>query len=302
MIQRSKQTKKITMNKRTEKIKTSFRLALAFYLFTVVSLFQACSDENQINKASGSSEFEAYSDDIDVDSNFEDIEDLSTAAMDYDFNATGGRSERDARFDCATLTESTDGNVRVITIDFGDGCEGPNGRVRKGKIVISISGDHREIGATHTTELVNFYIDELHIEGKSVKTNISESVDSAPKFSIALTNGKITWSDGSYATREAEHTRTIYKSNDSSDDEMLLEGTVSGVNKESVQYQVDIIEPLVFKRSCMGKIPVSGTKGYTVNDELATIDFGDGACDNLATVTKDGVITEIEIKFRRRRK
>ena len=73
MIQRSKQTKKITMNKRTEKIKTSFRLALAFYLFTVVSLFQACSDENQINKASGSNEFEAYNDDIDVDSNFDQI-------------------------------------------------------------------------------------------------------------------------------------------------------------------------------------------------------------------------------------
>lgn len=289
------------MNKRTEKIKSSFRLALAFYLFVTVSLFQACSDENQFDKAMESNTDELYSDDIDADSNFEEIEDLSMAAMEHDFNGTGGRSERDARFECATLTESLNGDVKVITVDFGEGCEGPNGHVRKGVILISITGDHREIGAIHSTELVDFYIDSLQIEGKSIKTNISESVDSAPKFSIVLTNGKITWPDGSYASREAEHIRTIFRSGNPSEDEMQLEGTVNGVNKEGVQYQVEIIEPLVFKRSCMGKIPVSGTKEHTLNDELAAIDFGDGQCDNLATVTKNGITTEIEIKFRRRK-
>lgn len=301
----TKQTKKNTMNKLSNKMKNSINILAIFFLIGISVLFQACTENGALNENMNDTAIVQLTDEIDADSNFEEIDDLVIAAMENDFNASNGRHENDERFKCATLDKHQEGEIDIITIDFGEGCEGPHGHVRKGKIVISVKGNPWEPGSSHMSELLDFYIDDVHIEGTRSKINVSESLDSSPKFNITLIDGKITWPDGTFATREADHTRTIDRTQNPIGDQIYVEGQSSGMNKEGEEYYNEIISPIVFSRSCeLGKmpIPISGIKQHTVNEVLTIVDFGNGECDNLATATTNGQSKEFEIKFRRRKK
>lgn len=275
--------------------KFSLLVAVAF----MVTMF-SCTDENGIGIDSNL-DIDGISDDVELETSFEDVDDMTLAGASHDFS-TGGRSERDGRFECAEMTREETNSGVVITIDFGEGCEGPNGRVRAGVIQITKSGDHWEPGSVMTTEMIGFSIDELDLEGTRTITNISESSESNPVFGITLVGGKATWPDGTSATREVNRTRTLIIEDDSLGNEIRVEGTSNGVNREEESVEVLILEPLVFLRSCRGGkkfVPVSGVKQITKGEVVTIIDFGDGTCDNIATKTVDGVTTEIRINPRR---
>ena len=48
-------------------------------------------------------------------------------------------------------------------------------------------------------------------------------------------------------------------------------------------------QDLVFKHECRGqkrgRIPVAGVKEVTVGEKVYTVDFGDGECDTMVTIT-----------------
>jgi len=265
-----------------------------------VMTFFSCDEQNSIEVQSDAV-LDEISDDVELETSFEEVDDLAIAGAEHDFS-TGGKSERDGRFECAELTkEETEGGV-IITIDFGDGCTGPNGIVKTGIIQITKSGNHWIPGSTLVIELIDFTINEVALEGIRTVTNISESIDVAPVFSIILEGGKATWPSGTTATREVDRTRTLIRDNNPLGDEVHVEGITRGVNREGNNVEVLILERLVFKRSCRGGnkfIPVSGVKQITVGERVYTIDFGDGTCDNIATKTVNGVATEFTINPRR---
>ena len=67
-----------------------------------------------------------------------------------------------------------------------------------------------------------------------------------------------------------------------------------------LKFERHIITPLLRNRTCM--FPSRGVIEITRGGEMMTIDFGDGDCDNIALVTKDGEDEEIELvsgKFRK---
>lgn len=290
--------------KNTVMNKSILILALgSFFIFS-------CNDEAQ-NEINGSNDAVIsleeeidIADDADIDAAYEEVDDLILAGMEHDFGSEGGRVERDPRFDCAEVTkEDIEGGV-IITIDFGEGCEGPNGKVRAGIMQITRIGHHWEPGSSSTTELFDFSVDSVMVEGTRIISNISESIDSVPVFSYQLIDGILTWTDGTTATREAEGTRTIYHDVNPLGDEIHIDGTANGVNRRGVVCSMVITTPLVIKRECSWRkhaIPVSGVKEMTKDGELIIVDFGDGTCDNLVSITKDGVTEVKEIEFRRHR-
>lgn len=281
-------------------------------MLAIVSLFAySCNDENQqdivLSDDNAISEelVGDVSDDADVDAVYEEVDDLALAGMEYDFDGNeGGRTEHDRRFDCAEVSREEIEDGVIITIDFGDGCVGPNGIVRSGIIQITKIGHYWQPGSSSTTELFDFTVDSVEVEGTVVVSNISESIESVPVFSYQLIGGKLTWTDGTFATRDARGTRTIYHDVNPIGDEVHIDGSAEGVNRRGVSCSMVITTPLVIKRECDWRrhpIPVSGVKEITKGDDLIVIDFGDGECDNIVRITKNGVTEEREIKFRRHR-
>ena len=279
-------------------IKTSrFSLLMATVF---MMMFFACSEENGITIESDVV-LDAINDDVELETTYEEVDDLALAGASHDFS-TGGRSEQDSRFDCATLTREETASRVIITIDFGEGCEGPHGRTRAGIIRITKSGDHWVPGSKVSIEMIGFSVDDLELEGIRTVTNISESIESSPVFEVVLIGGKATWPDGTSATREVNRTRTLIRADNPLGDEVRVEGTSNGINREGESVEVVILERLVFLRTCRGGkkfVPVSGVKQITKGDQVIIIDFGDGVCDNIATKTIDGVSTEITLNPRR---
>ncbi len=222
-----------------------------------------------------------------LESNYEDIDVVVEAGLETIDGS--GRLNRDDVLDCATITH--DEVAKTVTIDYGDGCEGPGGRTRAGVIRISYS-DHRLVpGAFRTATFDGFSVDGVLIEGTRTVENISESLDDDPVFSITLTGGKLTFEDETEATRDSERTRYWFRANNPLNDEVGVEGNASGTRRDGVNYSVEIISRIIYKRACWSSrvfIPVSGIKKYTTDDNEVIVDYGDGRCDNEVTITING--------------
>lgn len=232
-----------------------------------------------------------------VESAFEDIDVITQAGMDeVDINS---RRDRDLILECAVVDHDTATNT--IVIDYGEGCEGPGGRIRKGKVIINYQGRRFEPGSFRIVTLENFFLDSVQIEGTRTVTNISESLEDNPTFSVKLEGGKATFTDGTFTTREAEHERTWYRAENPLNDSTTVDGEAFGVTRRGNDYSVAITETLIWKRSCNRvHIPVAGEKVYTVGDEEVIVNYGDGECDNIVTVTADGETIERALRLRGR--
>ncbi len=276
----------------------------AFSLVVIAIMFTSCEQgaENPTQN------FESTEDEVIAEADFDEIDDISQGAMGYSDGSIGGKNDgteqrgMDERASCATVTH--DSEAMTITIDFGDGCTGPYGHVRKGVIFITYTGRRFDPGSVWITTLQDFYIDDRHIEGTRTVENVSETLEDNPKFHITLLDGKITWPDNTFATREVDRYRVWVRAANPLLDEMhILEGSVAfGINRRGADYSTTVLADLIYKRECRSfhtaRIPVQGIKEIKIGDNTIIIDFGDGECDSLVTITKDGETTEVDIARR----
>lgn len=279
-------------------MKRIFGILIAFTAIFMIG----CTEDNQLEDVTS-----IYTDDVDFvvtsEAAYDDAEDAVEEALVYDF-LSSGRNGKGKFFGCADITK--DAEAQMITIDFGDGCEGRNGRVRSGKIIITWSGERGEAGFTKTVTFEDYMVSGVAIEGTRTTVNVSGH-DANPRiYTVTLTGGKMTFEDGSIATRDASHTTTLEKTED--DKIKTKYGSASGINMDGLAYSkvVDEATPITFKHSCKEEgifAPVSGIAVISVEGELdKVVDFGDGTCDNIATVTQGDLVEEIEVNPAKRRR
>ncbi|MEQ8303431.1 MAG: hypothetical protein RIB47_08575 [Cyclobacteriaceae bacterium] len=289
--------------------KLGFSLIVALMVF-----FSACNEDGGIDLTvddSASVENEAT-----TDSYFEETDDLALIAVASDDATktggkvgTGGRKIgiNDFRLACdgveVTIEVADDSTPEspkgTITIDFGDGCEDARGNVRKGIIIINYEGRRFLPGSVIVTTFEGYEINGVKIEGKRTVTNVSGSLEEFPKFNIVVENGKATWPDGTFATREANRTREWIRAVNPLNDEWSVTGTAAGTNRNGTVYTMEVKEALVYKRECavLNRIfmAVKGVKVLQVGDRVITIDYGDGECDRIVKVTINGESREVEV-------
>jgi hypothetical protein len=188
---------------------------------------------------------------------------------------------------CATVTlNNTEPNTfpKIMTIDFGTGCTSGNGVTRKGKIIATLSGKIRSAGTTITVGFENYFVNGFKLEGTFSITN--NSGNNGPGFTTQTTNGKLTYPDGSYYTRSGTHTLTQTAGAGSAtfnDDVFSLTGSGTTTSSAGNNLTVSITTPLVKKVEC--KNIVSGVQTFTYNSISGSLNYGEGACDNQATLT-----------------
>ncbi|MEO9873099.1 hypothetical protein [Ekhidna sp.] len=252
------------------------------------SFLTSCNDDSETSSSEDLVQELDIESEATLESNFEDVDLIVGAGMET-LSSAGGRVTRDVILDCATVTHDEE-NKKLI-IDYGEGCEGPGGRIRAGIIEITYN-EHRLIpGAFRQTTFVNFSIDDVQVEGTRRVDNVSESLEDNPTFSVTLTGGKLTFTDETIATRDAERTRTWIRASNPLNDTTEVEGEANGTKRDGVSYEMEIITRLVYKRACWSSgvfIPVSGIKQFTSGDNIAIVDYGDGTCDNEVTITING--------------
>jgi len=279
----------------------------ASILFGSLLMISACSNEEdtagieEIDEVTAEAVVDFVNDDIDniVMNNIDQIGGVSGAASDSQrFRPFSDRSG------CATKSHQED--AQRIVMDFGDGCVGNDDIERSGKIIIEYTDRRNVPGAVVTTTFEDFYVNGNKVEGTRVLTNTSGTTDAQRSFDITVSNGRIIFEDGSERTFEANRTRT-WSANRTSDEVILtITGSSSGTTRDGDAFSMNITTPIVFKNSCRQvgvKVAVQGVRTLSLAGEIRTIDYGDGTCDNLVTITNaDGTVEEKEIKNRRKRR
>ncbi len=271
----------------------------ALLLSALLVLTFSCNtdDENVIDPGDKT----AYEGEEYTESMFEAVESISFSAVDYAEANSSGRlaTYDDPEIACAEITFDGGMESGYIKIDFGTGCEGPDGRVRKGIVEVNYTGFWLQQGSTITTTLTNFYIDEMKVEGTSKLKNMATSL-SQIVYTENISGGKITWPDNTFLTRTSDRENTIVFGSSFEDYVLEVEGTASGTTREGIAYEAKTVEPLVFKSNCMGSyiyLPVQGIKAINIPDrQEITVNYGSGDCDNLINVAVGKYSATVTIK------
>ena len=200
------------------------------------------------------------------------------------------------------IIETTNGDFpKTITLDYGDGTELNNGTVISGSIVIVVSAPPRTDGATRVVTFNDFYVDSVNIAGTRT-ISFSASDEEGLTFTV-VGDLVFTFTDGTYIERHAEKVRKLVEGYathfDHSDDILHITGYVSSVSSEGYTFSRTIIDKLVRLGDC--RYIVSGIVVMEKNDEVfAELNFGDGTCDDIATIIKDGEERQITLGKRHR--
>ncbi len=279
---------------------------LVFCLITFVSCKKDLSNQSDITLSSDELRT-VTEDDAEADVIFDDVSDQVLGVNgDVGLGSFGqlfGRSpDTTGNGPCFTVTiapRDLSTFPKTITIDFGTGCLGRDGRVRKGKIITVYTNRLKVNGAEATTTFSNYYVDSVHVEGThKVKNN---STDSNRIFTRSVTNAKLSKPNGNYIKWNASHTNTQIKGGSTPDfpldDEFNITGFANGEQLRGTAlktWERLITQPLLKKFTC--RWFVSGEVKITRNGNTGTLNFGSGTCDKEATVTVNGVTKTIRLR------
>lgn len=277
-------------------------LIAAFTFITAAFLYSCQKDANSKTTTTSVSQTDAanYSDEsAQADGSFDDVDDITINAADADNTALDARTDhsyhpdfselREAIGLCATITVSPNDSTfpKTITIDFGDSCVGLDGKLRSGKIIITLTGRLRKAGSVVTTTLENFYVNHIHVEGTKTITNLSEN--GTIKFSVSITNGRVTFPSGRGYTYESTKLRVQTAGMDTPtclDNVFQITGTAKIVFNNGKTITFEVVDPLIKKVLCPWRS--DGTLKISINDFVLNLDYGfphNGDCDNKALLT-----------------
>ncbi len=261
-----------------------------------VTLISSCNKSNNPQTAN----LNVAVDDAFAESTFDNVSGLTDEAYDlstYSFKSTEGRVYLS---DCATVTLDTTVFPRTLTIDFGsENCLCNDGKYRRGKIIVTFTGRYRAAGTIITTTFKDFFVNDNQLEGTKVVTNqglnnsghMYWTMDTDGKITLANDSGTIQWN----SQRQREWFAGYDTPRNRWDDIYMLTGSANGTRLNGLSWTRTITKPLEHKLSC--RFIVSGTMNIKPEGYAERIlDFGDGECDNLATITVDGKTKTIHLR------
>ena len=200
--------------------------------------------------------------------------------------------------DCVTITTVITSTSKEKTIDFGDGCELPNGNVLSGIIYLTYERDMELAQKTLTLSLENFTFNGVMVEGGASVLRQRSNANGNPQ-SDAEASYIAVWPDGSEASFTGNRTREWiagFGSGFWGDNVFLITGMGTFTGPQGNVFTKEVISPLRRELAC--RFIVSGILEISRNDLTASLDFGDGSCDAKGLLTYPNGETE-EIFLRR---
>lgn len=294
--------------------------ASAITLFISMLLFVSCQKENSQNgtteeqeteasKVSGEADAEA---EVIFDNLFDDVmganDEVGNAGSGVFFGRTDSLTPVPR---CFTVTVTHPNNTPFpvkIVVDFGNvGCPGPDGHIRRGKVITVYTNRMIVPGAVAETSFDNHYVDSVKVEGAHRVENITLATTpvNMRRFKVTVTEGKLTKPNGNYvrwnSTKYITHFEGVVTPGPL-DDIFKIEGNARGQvlrNNLLVAWESNITEPLIRRMTCRwivrGVIKTVRLNTTTANSYVSVLNFGNGQCDNQAVLTINGVSHQITL-------
>ena len=266
-------------------MKTLKKLIPALLVLSIAFVSACRKDRDDLDDttvASDNEQSETFSNDV------MNIADNAAKTGSAGFRTSADNAIYEGLSQCASVTHDTVSNPKMLTIDFGTvNCLCADGRNRRGKIIVTYTGRYFETGAVKTMNFDNFYRNDNKLEGTRTITNNGLDNQGRMNWTINAQNMKITKSNGKVHTWNSVRTRTMIAGYDTqiwTDDVYEITGSASGINANGLNYTANITKALHRAMNC--RWIDSGTIEITPEGKnTRTVDFGNGTCDDQATVS-----------------
>ena len=229
-------------------------------------------------------------------------EEISSIAEDvYASDEISATAKGDYRSDylseCVVITTTVTEFTREKIIDFGEGCELPNGNVLSGIIKLNYAKDMTVASKSISLTLENFTFNSVAVEGSASVLRLRSNENGNPQGTVT-SEFSATWPNGDTASFTGTRTREWiegYGSGFWGDNVFLITGKRTYIGRLGNVFVKEVITPLRRELSC--RFIVSGVLEISRNDNTATLDFGDGSCDATGILTQpDGTETEVFLR------
>ena len=281
---------------------------ILYLAFGILFITASCDTNDSISDAESANLIQSEAADILEIENIEESIDDMIESLSFDLDQVDLLKNNNSKLfvnprtipECATISASISDNTILLTLDFGDACQTEFENVLGGKINIQIvhNADEGKMMIEHTFE--DFTFNDKQLEGTVTKER-NKRVNAAPSYSIIHKELKITWENNSFSLIKSDRKREWIEGFDNqiwSDNVYLITGNSNITRKNGKTKTILITEAL--RREAFCKNIVSGKLEITKSDTLSVLDYGDGECDDLATLTIGDIETIIELKRKHR--
>lgn len=280
-------------------MKNNLKLVLGLLLVGAASIISSCQKDGMTTKSNSDQGVAGVRDESMAHNESAKIDDIANL-LTFD-NSSLTRGLITQLPSCATIVYDTASATKTITVNFGTTpCLSDwDNKYREGVLIISWTGNLKQPGNVRTITTQNYFVgdsanalDEFNYT-KTI-TNMGTLPNGNLHFSISIpagtidlfSGGTITWT-GNFISEWTQGANT----SDPSDDVFMITGSSSGTDRNGLPFNMQIVTPLT-KDDCAWI--VSGVKQITHGTyPTKTLDFGDGTCDNIATLTVNGNSTTI---------
>lgn len=198
--------------------------------------------------------------------------------------------------DCAVVTKVVTNTTKDVTIDFGSACVLKNGNTLSGKIIMHYINDKTALTKSIDVSFDNFYNNQRKIEGTHHVLRAFSNLNGNPQITNTE-NITVTWPDGTMASKSGTKIHELIEGFNTmawGDDVFSITGNSTFTRKNGSVHTATITTPLRRELSC--RFIVSGVVSFDKDGQIALLNYGDGTCDDIGTLTKNGVDEIIHLK------
>jgi len=201
------------------------------------------------------------------------------------------------------FTTTWDSQSKILIIDFGDGCVGPYGKERAGKIVVSYVNEGGLYISDRTITFEDYFVNNIEISGEIFVVRAEENENGNYQNTYTLTDFTLTYPDGNAFVANGSRTREWIEGagdGDPKTNKFRITGSLSGESTRGVNWSHTIVEPIIVDFNCLSgdsMLRTSGIKEIKFSlrnrERTRTVDYGDGSCDGSYTVTINNRVVTI---------
>ena len=267
-------------------------LGLALSMFIL-----SCSKDDNSSPSSDLSDAQVSTK---IDMVTEDVAKIAEDQYALQVNPGAGKNDLETQDlpECATVTVQLTATTWTRTVVF-DNCTLPNGNVLDGTIIVSGSLNFDTPSHTISYSFVDFHHNNILIEGNRTivrslqSTATLTAVHPVANMTIDMT---VTFPNGNVYQREGNRVREMIEGFSTPiiwmDNVFSISGSWSTTFPAGTRTST-ITTPLRVEANCPHI--VSGVVTTVRNDNTATLNYGNGDCDNQATLTVNGNTTTITL-------
>ena len=247
-----------------------------------ILVLQACKKENELDTDILTSRDNALAEQV-----FSNVALMADEAYDHGPTSKG----TDAMIilgNGVTISLDTVANPHQLIIDFGSSnilCN--DGRFRRGKVLVAFTGPYRQQGTVITITFDKYHVNDHKVDGTKTITNQGLNSSGNPSYDIQINGSIEKANNGGTITWNSSRTREWVDGDSTlvlTDDIYHITGSANGVSSAGNAYTIQITKELRRELAC--KHIVSGTFTLDISGKnTRTIDYGNGVCDNVATVS-----------------